>query len=824
MATWAVRLALGLAFPAILGVAAAPAEEAASVASDYPIAPVAATAVRLSDAFWRPRLETNRTATIPYCFQKCEETGRIENFKVAGGLSERRWVGGAGFNDSDVSKVIEGAAYSLMTHPDAKLEAYLDEIISYYAAAQEEDGYLYTLLTAREKAPPLDRVGCAPKNQRWDNLSQSHELYNLGHLYEAAFAHWQATGKTNLLDVATKSADLLVRHFGEDKFASTSGHEEIEIGLPKLYRATGKQQYLDLAKFFLDMRGRTSPAKPELWGPYHQDHVLATEQTEAVGHAVRAMYLYAAMADVAALTGDDRYIEALDRLWDDVAGTKLYLTGGVGARREGEAFGHPYELPNHSAYCETCAAIGNCLWNHRMFLLHGDAKYIDVLERSLYNCCLSGVTLDGKRFFYPNPLESRGEHARSEWFDCSCCPVNVCRFIPSVPGFAYAVRERDVFVNLFAEGRAELEIDGQKAAIQQQTRYPWDGKVRLTVEPAAEQQFTLKIRVPGWAVGKPVTSDLYRYDEGPAAAAPSFIVHSGEAREKVESKAELGYVSIERRWKAGDTVEFELPMPIRRVLANDKVEANRGRVALERGPLVYCIEHPDVPEGRVLNLVLDDQAELSTRFDEKLLGGVQVIEGDALSTRAEGRGEWREIWSTPVRFTAIPYYAWAHRGPGEMAVWIARTAEAATPLPAPTIANSSKATASAGAKDPLSALSDDRQPKDSRDKSGGIVHWWPNKGTAEWLQYEFARPHTVRVVEVYWFDDTGAGECRTPAEWKLLYRRDGQWRPVAQASAYGCQPDCYNRCEFEAVTTDALRLEVRLQEGWSAGVHEWRVQ
>lgn len=827
MSTWAVRSAFGLALAAINCISAtAHGEAPATVANDYPIAPVPATAVRLSDSFWLPRLETNRTATIPYCFQKCEETGRIENFKVAGGLSRQNWVGSFGFNDSDVSKTIEGAAYSLMTHPDAKLDAYLDEVIAYYAAAQEDDGYLYTLLTAKDKAPNFGRVVCGPKKERWDNLSMSHELYNLGHMYEAAFAHWQATGKTNFLDVATKSADLLARHFGQEKFASTSGHEEIEIGLPKLYRATGNRAYLDLAKFFLDMRGQTSAAKPELWGAYAQDHVPVTEQTEAVGHAVRAVYLYAAMADVAALTGDENYVQAIDKLWQDVADTKLYLTGGVGARGEGEAFGGPYDLPNLTAYCETCAAIGNCMWNHRMFLLHGDAKYIDVLERSLYNCCLSGVAMNGKEFFYPNPLESHGNHARSEWFDCSCCPVNVCRFIPSVPGFAYAVREHDVYVNLFAQGRGELTVGGKRIQLVQETKYPWDGKVRITVKPEAPQKFALKIRVPGWAVGKPSPGDLYRFADGGEEDAGektlAFTVRSANSTEQVDGNTDLGYASIEREWQAGDAVEFELPMPVRRVLANEKVEADRDRVALQRGPLVYCIEHPDVPEGRVLNLVLPDDAELTARFDAQLLGGVHVINGEALSTRYETNGS--ELWSTPVTFTAIPYYAWAHRGPGEMAVWIARTPETAMPIPAPTIANTSQATASAGLKDSITALSDQRPPKNSLDKSAGIVHWWPKKGTSEWLQYEFAEPQQVRAVEVYWFDDTGVGECRVPASWKVLARRDGQWQEVSQPSAYGREKDGYNRCEFDAVTTDGLRLEIQLQEGWSTGVHEWRVE
>jgi DUF1680 family protein len=660
------------------------AAESPQLPSDYAIKPVAAVEVQFQDAFWQPRLEMNRTVTIPYCLEKCEQTGRIENFKVAGGLSEARWTGLFGYNDSDVAKIIEGAAYSLMAHPDPQLAAYLANLADYYAAAQEDDGYLYTLWTARHTIDDYDTKVCRPNKDRWDNLSMSHELYNLGHMYEAAFAHYQATGKPSLLDVAKKSADLLVRHFGPDKFQSTSGHEEVELGLVKLYRATGNPAYLQLAKFFLDMRGHTSPQKPKLWGEYNQDHKPVVDQDAAVGHAVRAMYLYAAMADVAALTGDKAYIQAIDRIWTDAIGKKLYITGGVGAHREGEAFGNGYELPNLSAYCETCAAIGNCLWNYRMFLLHGDARYIDVLERTLYNGVLSGVGFDGKTFFYPNPLESHGEHQRSPWFDCACCPTNVCRFIPSVPGFAYAVRDDIVYVNLFVTAQAKLEVGSKKLTLEQQTDYPWDGKIRIVIRPEQfPQRFTLNIRIPGWSTGQPVPSDLYRYLESKDdhLQAPAFTVISEGAAKPADVQIAKGYAAITREWHSGDAVQFELSMPVRRVLAHDKVEADRGRVALQRGPLVYCVEHPDVPDGAVLNLVLPDEAKLSVRAEPAVLGGVRVIEGEAQSIRSKEEGAADKSETTGVPLKAIPYYAWAHRGPGQMAVWLPRTPEAATPLP-----------------------------------------------------------------------------------------------------------------------------------------------
>ena len=784
--------------------------------SDYPIAPVPFTAVHFQDGFWLPRLETNRTVTIPYCFSKCEETGRIENFKVAGGLSDKAWRGGAGFDDSDVSKIIEGAAYSLAVKPDAKLEAYLDQLIGYYAAAQEKDGFLYTYWTARHTVKDPKRVACRPEKERWDNIASAHQLYNAGHMYEAAVAHYQATGKRTLLEIALRNADLVCSEFNENGRRDPPGHQEIEIGLAKLYRVTGQKKYLDQAKFFLEQRGRATGRR--LYGPYSQDHKPVVEQSEAVGHAVRANYMYAGMADVAALTGDSGYLQAVGRLWENVVGRKLYLTGGVGARGGGEAYGDDYELPNLTAYCETCAAIANCLWNHRMFLLHGDGKYIDVLERSLYNGVLSGIGLDGKSFFYPNPLESDGRHARSPWFGCACCPSNICRFMPSIPGYVYAVRGDELFVNLYVGGKADFELGRQKLTITQQTRYPWDGTISLRIEPQQPPtRFVLKLRIPGWAQGKPVPSDLYRYlDDHPEQ--PSLKLNG----QPLPCQPTAGYVAIDRQWQSGDTVELSFPMPVRRVVAHPAVEDCRGKVALERGPIVFCVEHADVPQGKVLNLLLPDDAVLQSRFRPDLLSGVQVIEGTAQSTRFEKTADGgKRIQQQPVNFTAIPYYAWAHRGQGEMTVWLARSLEVARPLPAPTTASTAKASSSGG--DP-SALNDQREPKSSGDHSNKFLHWWPRKGTTEWVQYDLARPTEVRAVEVYWFDDTGRGECRIPESWRLLYRRDGQWLPVEEPSGFGCEKDKYNRCQFKPVTTDGLRIEVKLQPNWSAGIHEWRVE
>jgi len=781
---------------------------------DYPHQPVPFTDVKLTDSFWQPRIETNRTVTIPYAFGKSEETGRIENFKVAGGLSKKPWTGGYGFNDSDVSKIIEGASYCLSVMDDPKLDAYLDKLIGWYAAAQEDDGFLYTLWTARDTVENFNRVGCRPTlEDRWANVHHAHQLYNLGHMYEAGAAHYQATGKRSLLDVCTKSADLVCDTFNKDGLTEPPGHQEIEIGLVKLYRATGNIRYLDQARFFLEQRGRH-----ERRSRYNQTHAPVLEQDEAVGHAVRANYMYAGMADIAALTGDQQYSDAIDRIWENVVAKKLYITGGTGATGSGEAYGKNYELPNRTAYCETCAAIANVYWNHRMFLLHGDAKYIDVMERSLYNNVLSGISFEGTHFFYPNPLASLGGNVRSPWFGCACCPSNISRFLASVGGYMYAVKDESVYVNLFGQSEAEVALGGQTVKLTQQTQFPWDGKVQITVTPDKPTRFAVKIRIPGWVKNKPAPSDLYHVA---TCDKIDWEVLASLNGSNASFDMENGYAVLSRKWEPDDTITVEWPMAIQRMLCNEKVEANRGRVALQRGPLVYCIEHPDVASGSVSNLILPDDAELTAHHTEDLLRGVTVIKGTAQSARWVKDGNGKKVVTEPVEFAAIPYYAWAHRGSGEMAVWLPRSEEGADPLPMQTIASRAKPSASRG--DPA-AMNDQREPKSSGDHTRPFQHFWPNKGSLEWVQYEFDEPRQVSKVEVYWFDDTGRGACRLPALWKLLYRKDGKWTEVANPSDYGCEGDQYNVTEFTPVITDALKIEIQLQEKWAGVVHEWRVR
>jgi DUF1680 family protein len=636
----------------------------------YPITAIPFTHVTITDSFWTPRIETNRRVTVKYDFQKCEETGRISNFAKAGGLQDGDHEG-IFFNDSDVFKVIEGASYTLMQTPDPELDAYLDNVIRLIAAAQEPDGYLYAARTIAERNNTPDRLPADREGStRYSNLRVSHELYNIGHMYEGAVAHYLATGKRSLLDVAIKSADHVDSVFGPGKLRYVPGHQEIELGLAALYRVTGERRYLDLAKFFLDERGRADGHL--LYGEYAQDHLPVTEQREAVGHAVRAVYMYAGMADVAALTGDRSYIDAIDTIWEDVVTKKLYVTGGIGARHEGEAFGDAYELPNATAYNETCAAIANLFWNLRLFQLHGHAKYFDVLERSLYNGYLSGIDFSGDRFFYVNPLEFDGSYrfnrdnsmTRMPWFNCSCCPTNVVRLFPALGGYVYAQRDTDVYVNLFVSSTGHLTVAGNEVTIRQETRYPWDGNVVMQIEPAQPLRFGLRVRIPGWAQGNPVPSSLYRYQGNDESSTPTFMVNG----EPVEAEIVDGYALFERDWQPGDEVSVILPMPVRRVMADAQVAANRGMVAIERGPLVYCLEGID-NAGKALGRSLSDAATFNVEWQPELLQGINLIRAHQESTHQESTHQESTHQESEV-LTFVPYYAWAHRGVGEMAVWL----------------------------------------------------------------------------------------------------------------------------------------------------------
>lgn len=624
--------------------------ETQEVSDGYPIESVDIKHVKLKDEFWLPIIERVQNKTIEFALEKCDEEGRFENFLIAGGELEGEAKGVMPFDDTDVYKIIEGASYSLISAPNAQLEQLLDSLIGIVKTGQEKDGYLTTWRTIDPDNPTANWVDVI-EGKRWESIEASHELYNAGHLYEAAAAHYRATGKENFLNIALKNADLLVDTFGkgEGKIEKVPGHQVIETGLIKLYRITKNEAYLDLARFFLDGRGHHEN-RPNL-GEYAQDHLPVTQQEEVVGHAVRAVYMYAGMTDIAAIDKDTSYLNAVNHLWENMVNKKMYITGGIGAKHDGEAFGANYELPNLTAYSETCAAIGDVYWNHRLHNLTGDVKYIDVLERSLYNGLLSGISLSGTEFFYPNALESdgtykfnRGACTRQEWFDCSCCPTNMIRFLPSLPGLVYSKSDDTVYVNLYVANQAQIDLPVTSLTIEQQTNYPWNGLVNFKVTPEKESNFTLKLRVPGWLRNEVLPGTLYEY-----ANSVESKIELKINDELVEAQVADGYISINRDWKKGETLSLNLPMQPRAVVTNEKVEDNRGKLALEYGPIVYAVEEADNKESFDA-IQLDMDQEFQVVWEPELLKGVNVIKNKNL--------------------TAIPYYAWSNRGVGKMKVWI----------------------------------------------------------------------------------------------------------------------------------------------------------
>jgi len=631
----------------------------------YPIQKVGSI---LKDNFWQPRVDTCSRITIPHVLKKCEKTRRLANFEIAGGLSPNKRPSKLPFDDSDVYKILEGIAYSLVLTPDSKLEEKADEIIKSIESAQEEDGYLYTFRTMNPENPHF-----LSGKQRWNEVSIfSHELYNVGHLYEAAVAYYESTGKDTLLKVALKNAELIISTFGYGKIESPPGHQEIELGLVRLYKITGDRKYLDLAKFFLDVRGSKTRKGYEAYvaqsedklpwlGPnrfeYNQTHQLIIDQKEAVGHAVRATYMYSAMADIAMLYDDEKYLFALDRIWEDIVSHKLSITGGIGAKAKGEAFDKAYILPNFydratetGVYNETCASISNIFLNHRLYQIHGNAKYIDVLERTLYNGLLSGISLDGEKFFYPNPLASNGDQFRRSWFECACCPSNLVRFIPQIQGYIYSLKEDTCYVNLFIGSGTTVEIEGIKVELCQKTSYPWDGLIEIEVNPPTNKVFTIAIRIPGWSQGKPVPSDLYDYIEIDDYEEFEANVNGKPVEVKID---DLNYFNLTRGWDKGDKIQLAIPMPICRVSSHPKVKENTGKIALERGPLVYCFESLDNPNLHQIKVLHD--ANLQVEVREHLLNQVQIIKVGGKNGQ---------------NFIAIPYYAWANRGKSEMTVWV----------------------------------------------------------------------------------------------------------------------------------------------------------
>ncbi|TLV00996.1 glycoside hydrolase family 127 protein [Dyadobacter luticola] len=626
-----------------------------SFAQNAKITPVPLKNVKTSQGFWHDRIDIAANVTVPHALHQCEESGRIDNFAVAGGLKKGKFEG-VRFNDSDVFKVVEGAAYVLQNKYDPKLDHYLDSLITLFAVAQEPDGYLYTLRTINKDTTGAYDWIAGPYRYSFEN--GSHELYNVGHLYEAAVAHYEATGKKNLLDVAIKNADHLVKTFGTKpgQLVVVPGHEEIELALIRLYRVTGKQEYLDLSKFFIDMRGRSDKRtlyldEHKLGPSYFQDQVPFVRQKEAMGHAVRAQYLYTSVADILTLEDNPKYKSAIDSIWTDATYKKQYVTGGMGAREDGEAFDKAYVLPNDNAYAETCAAIANLFWNHKMYLATGESKYMDVFERVLYNSFLGGMSVKGNEFFYVNPMSSNGKNdfgrgtgaIRHEWFGTACCPTNVSRFLPSMPAYIYATKGNELIINLFADNEANISVNNIPVKIDQDTNYPWEGNVKITVSPERSASFPISIRIPGWATGEAIPGGLYFYSD--KNAKPISVLVNGK---KTDAVTQNGYLKINRAWKKGDVIALTLDMPVRQVLPNPKIKADQGKVAIERGPILYCAEGHD-NQGKALAVNIKPGQTFTPQHQKEMLGGVSILKSDAL--------------------TLIPYYAWANRGANEMSVW-----------------------------------------------------------------------------------------------------------------------------------------------------------
>lgn len=777
----------------------------------YPITPVPFTSVNISDGFWGQRLEASRKVTIPLAFSKCEETGRYKNFENAAKYlltGDTSTVTGLSFDDTDVYKTIEGASYSMQTYPDARLNKYIDSVLTIVAAAQEPDGYLYTSRTMNPQHPH-EWSG----HKRWETEEDlSHELYNLGHMVEGAIAHYQATGKRNFLDIAIKYADCVCREVGTGKNQTlvVPGHQIAEMALCKLYLATGDKKYLDEAKMFLDYKGKTANRSE-----YSQSHLPVIQQSEAVGHAVRAAYMYAGMADVAALTGDTSYIHAVDRIWNNIISKKYYITGGIGATASGEAFGENFELPNMSAYCETCAAIGFVYVNYRLFLLHGESKYYDALERTLYNGLISGVSLDGGNFFYPNPLESMGQHQRQPWFGCACCPSNICRFIPSVPGYIYAVKDKNLFVNLFISGKATINMAGKTVETEQITKYPYSGDISLVINKNTAGNFNLKIRIPGWALNKPVPENLYRYSDGKHLGYT--IKLNGK---QIESELVDGYFVINKKWAKGDKVDICFDLQPRTVKADDRVEADKGRISIERGPLVYCAEWPD-NDFDIFSIFMNQNPKFQVvEKADKLYGITELItDGQILSYDTTGR-----LTAKDVKLTLIPYYSWNHRGAGKMMVWLPQDLSASRPVLPPTLASTAKLETSHPVGY-VSSVCDRLIPKNADDRSIPYFHFWPKQNTTEWLTYTFAQKSQVSQSTVYWFDDGPWGGCRVPKCWKIYYKDDNNnWQEVKNADKYGTEKGIGNTVTFNPVNTSALKLEITQPVDNSTGLYEWEVK
>lgn len=744
-----------------------------------PVEMIALNKVKIDDQFWNPRIENNMKVSIPEMLDKYEEMERAPD-----------------------PKLVEAVGYLLQTNPDSALQARMD--------------------IDNEKL--IGRVLPNGKPRAWKQLLNG-EMYSAGHFMEAAVAYYDATGNRRMLDAAIVIADDIDTHFGPGKRLDVSQHEELKIGLLKLYHSTGDEKYLNLSKFFMDERGHSHNGR-ELYGEYAQDHMPVVEQPEAVGHTVRATYLYTPLAELASITGDVSYKAASDRLWEDAVYRKTFITGSIGSYRDHEDYGEAWELPNISCWNETCASIGNVFWNYQMFSLHRDAKYIDVLENVLYNGFLSGVSLDGSKYFYQNPLKTFGGFERQPWFGPNCCPPNIVRLLASLGKYIYAVDENSFYVNLFIGSSIEASINNTPVTISQKTGYPWEGNVRIMVAPEEAARFTINVRIPGWTASTPLPGDLYAFNDQQKPAVTLKLNGSD-----IEIQPVNGYAPITRTWKDGDILELNMEMPVRKVISNGKVLENAGMVALQRGPLVYCAEEADNTDG-VMNLYIPENSVLDTEYQEDILGGIVVVKGTAI--RVSRGDDEVSVMRAESPLVAVPYYSWANRTEGEMSVWMPASEERVLIPPVPSIASTSRVTSSCGTGSlednypggsvpdiatrfypraqsgsaGFSALYDQVTPVSSFDGSSTYLSLRPQSGNDAWVQYDFSKAEKIGSVDVYWKDDKQI--CLAPESWQLLYKSGTSWLPVENPSGYAVEKDKFNTVTFEPVTTDGLRLVIKL--------------
>lgn len=789
----------------------------------YKIQAISFDQVILNDKIWAPRVQNVLDKTIQHCIDKSRETGRIKNFEIAANVTKGSFCTTYAFDDSDVYKTIEAAAFALKQVANPKLENQVKELILLIGKAQEPDGYLYTWRTIvqnklnegswnkkDQENPNLNRAG----PNRWEHEDQhSHELYNAGHLFEAAVAWSEATGDDRLLKIALKNAELLLNTFGEGKLKIAPGHQEIELGLIKLSDYTGDKKYLQLAKFFLDARGYGEA--------YMQNHKKLKDQDEAVGHAVRAGYMFMAAADITARTGTTEYWQAMDRVWTDIVQKKMFVTGGVGSTGTNEGFSEPYDLPNYSAYCETCSSIAFVWWNQKMFQLTGESKYIDVLERTLYNALNAGISQDGLSFFYPNPLESRKNIERRDWYNCACCPPNLSRFYSSMANLIYATDMEGIYINLFVQSQVLTKIRDKtgkeiEVSVTQVGELSADNKMTFYINPSVEGEFKLKVRIPAWAEDQITYSDLYQFNNGLSKKVE--IKLNGKT---VTPQKEKGYWVFDTNWNVENDLEILFPIEVREIIAHPQVKQNIGKVAIQRGPLIYCLEGKDQANDQVISSFFPEinvtgikgcPEELDECVQLKLVGS--YVNSNKLSTKL-----------TPNEFVATPYYLWANRGKDNMIVWLPKEIEYTRALNTPTLASSSKLSSSEGLKGNLESINDQWIPENSNDHSIPFAHWWPKFGTTEWLQYDFEIEQEIGQAKVYWFDDSNTdGGCRIPQSWRMLYLENNEWKPVYAHDGFSVTKDQLEIVDFEPVKTRSIRLEIKSKAGVSSGIYEWEIK